>query len=70
MTKIRLQDNSTEEDDDPGAPEHYNGILSSTASDSDYGSNCGTLRPFTPDHLGKEVSSEATEYGNKASSDH
>lgn len=64
MTKIRLQDNSTEEDDDAGASEHYDGILpmsSSTASDSDYDFHAGSLSPVTPNLYGKEVSSEAKE---------
>lgn len=73
MTKIRLQDNSTEEDDDAGASEHYDGILpmsSSTASDSDYDFHAGSLSPVTPNLYGKEVSSEAKEYANEAFPNH
>jgi hypothetical protein len=67
MTKIRLQDNSTE-DDDVGASEHYDEILpmsSSIASASDFDFHTGLLRPITPIPYAKEASSEAKEYAMK-----
>jgi hypothetical protein len=67
MTKIRLQDNSTEEDDDAGALEHYSGILpvsDSIASDPDYDFIPVSLRGTISDLYGKGASSEAKEYAN------
>ena len=61
MTKIRLQDSSTEEDD--AGPEHYDGILPvSIAGDSDSDFHPGVLRHVTPTLRGKEAYSDANEY--------
>jgi hypothetical protein len=61
MTQIRLQDNSTEEDD--AGLEHYHGILPGAGdSDSDSDSHPGVLRHVTPTLRGKEAYSDAKEY--------
>jgi hypothetical protein len=61
MTKITLQDNSTEEDDDAGASEHYSGFLPvsdaiASDSDSDY--------PVSLHRTISDPSSEAKPYAN------
>ena len=67
MTTIKLQDNSSlnEDDDDVRASEHYDGILPtmspSIASDSEYEFHHGS---DTPNACDKEASSETNEYVN------
>jgi hypothetical protein len=72
MTKIRPQDNSTEDDDDTSASEHYDEILpmSSSIASADYEFHTGSLRSDASDLYGKEASSEAKEYANEAFLDH